>query len=233
MKSLEENKAKLNSAAEKASTEAEEAKSEVKNFAEKARDIFEESKKAHAAAVSDIVKSAVDTEGTLFVELAASDKEAQEIKNGFVSIDVETTGIDAKSNDITAIAAVKYIDGIKVDAFYTDIKPSDVEESNDPDIKDALDKFFDFLKHDGKTLPIVTHFSRFAMNFLKRKSEENKIPVKASYFDICKLSKIIDPELEDRKLNTLSAHYKIEGHDSNDAVSDAAAVGEIFLKMTE
>lgn len=217
---------------EKISEEANKKKEEAENFAEKALNVFEEGKKAQAEAVSEIVKSVTGPKEALFVELAANEKNAKEIRSGFVSIDVETTGIDANSNEITSIAAVKYVDGIKVDAFFTNVKANE-EESENPDIKQALNMFCEFLKHDGKTLPIVTHFSRFALNFLKKKSEENNIGVKATYFDIHKLSKSINPDLEDHKLNTLSKHYNIEGHEGNDAVSDAAAVGEIFIKMTK
>ena len=233
---VEEKKAYLSDAAEeiseKISEEANKKKEKAENFAEKALNVFEEGKKAQAEAVSEIVKLVADPKETLFVELTANEKNAKDIRNGFVSIDVETTGIDANSNEITSIAAVKYVDGIKVDAFFTNVKANE-EESENPDIKQALNMFCEFLKHDGKTLPIVTHFSRFALNFLKKKSEENNIGVKATYFDIHKFSKSINPDLEDHKLNTLCAHYDIKDHEGNDAVSDAAAVGEIFIKMTE
>ena len=204
------------------------------NFVEKARDVFEEGKKAQSEVVNNLVKSVTDPKETLFIELTANEKNAKEIRNEFVSIDIEATGIDANSNEITGIAAVKYINGTKTDAFFTNVKTNDSqEESSDPDIRKALNMLFDFSQNEGKALPIVTHYTRYALNSLKKKSEENNIGVKATYFDIYKLSKSINPDFEDHKLNTLSSHYGLVGHESNDAVSDAAAVGEIFLKMTE
>ena len=41
----------------------------------------------------------------------------------FISVDIETTGIDFKADMITEIGAVKYVKGIKADAFSQLVNP--------------------------------------------------------------------------------------------------------------
>ena len=230
---IEKVKADLKDESEKIDSDVDEAVSDAKEAIEKIKSgsILDK--------VADALKEVKDvlTE-TNVTELEPTMENAEKIKDAFVSIDVETTGIGAKDNNITGMAAVKFIDGELVSSYACQIKgfagEGEEEKEDAVEIREGLKGFLKFIKADGvETYPIVTHFSKFAMTFITKELTENKLPANISYLDIRKLSKQINPDFENHKLNTLSEYYKIPDHNGNDAVSDSKAIGQIFLAMIE
>ena len=230
---IEELKSRVNEEAEKFDSDVDEAVSDAKETIEKIKSgsILDKA----ADALKEAKEFLVETNIT---EIEPTMENAEKIKDAFVSIDVETTGIGAKDNNITGMAFVKFIDGEPVSSYACQIKgfAGEGEEEKDDavEIKEALKEFLKFINKEGEgTYPIVTHFSNYAMAFLIKELTENKLLAKISYLDIRKLSKQINPDFENHKLNTLSEYYKIPDHNGNDAVSDSKAIGQIFLAMIE
>ena len=104
----------------------------------------------------------------------------------YVSIDLETTGLNPKTDKIIEIGAVKVIDGKAVDTFRTYVNPGRVLEERiveltgicqeqvdeAPPIGDVLPALAEFLED----LPLLGHRILFDYSFLKKAAANQKLP---------------------------------------------------------
>lgn len=94
----------------------------------------------------------------------------------FVSVDVETTGLDPENERIIEISAIKFVDFSPVEHFHTFINPekhipdkiSKINEITDDMVKDAplfsqiSDQLFDFMRD----FPLIAYNAKFDIGFL-------------------------------------------------------------------
>lgn len=158
----------------------------------------------------------------------------------YTIIDLETTGFSpARGDKIIEVAAIKLDQGNNiVDRFSTLVNPNrDISNYEIHGIEPSLvkkapllDEIAPYLKAliNGSTL--VAHNAGFDLRFLNAELFEKSVD------GICtiKLSRLVEPDLPNRKLSTLCNYYDIEIGSSHQAFDDALATAKLFsiLKRT-
>lgn len=162
----------------------------------------------------------------------------------FISFDLETTGFIAGVDQITEIAAVKFVDGEPLGIFSTLVNPqrSIPEEVQrvtgitpemvvgKPTIDSLLDSFADFCGDDV----VVAHNANFDFQFLQSDIQkfESKAP-KGFVLDTLALSRKAIPGLMNYKLGTIVQHLKINTEVFHRAQHDATYCGHLFKNIIE
>lgn len=155
----------------------------------------------------------------------------------YVCVDVETTGLNPKSENIIEIGAVKVVDGQVVDTFQSFLKPRKPLE----DRIVALTGITDEMLADAPTgnlvmplfaefcgeLPLVGHNLIFDYAFLKRAMLNEKRSFERKGVDTLKIARKYLPELESRNLGFLCQHFDIT-HTAHRALGDAQATVQLF-----
>jgi len=155
----------------------------------------------------------------------------------YVSIDLETTGLNPKLDKIIEIGAVKVIDGTIVDHFHTYVNPGRKLEERIKELTgigqeqvDAalyIEEFFPQLLEFLGDLPLLGHRILFDYSFLKKAAVDQKRVFEKKGIDTLRLARIFLPELEHRTLPYLCEYYQI-AHDAHRAFADADATNRLY-----
>lgn len=160
----------------------------------------------------------------------------------YVCVDLETTGLNPKSDRIIEIGAVHVRDGEIVGTFQTFVNPRRLLEERiteltgitKEDLADApvLDEVFDdFLEFAGE-LPLLGHSVLFDYSFLKKAAVDRKKTFERNGVDTLKIARKYLPELESRGLGFLCKHYGIP-HQAHRALEDAKATVALYERLEE
>lgn len=157
----------------------------------------------------------------------------------FVSLDLETTGVDPKKDKIIELGAVKFDLKNQKETLQFFINPgitlpqliTHITGITDKDLQDAppFDKKADEIKKFIGDLPIVGHNIKFDTDFLK----ENNIEIKNPEYDTFEFAGILLPNLPSYSLEILSHTLDLRHKEKHRALGDAIASAELFLKLTE
>ena len=161
----------------------------------------------------------------------------------FVVFDVETTGSSAKSNGaLTEVGAVKIVGGVVVDQFSTLVNPERPIEpfvmrltginnrmvADAPLAGDVMGPFEEFV--EGCVL--VGHNVSFDCSFIAAAREAAGLPPLPNLvLDTLKLSRALVPGLKRYRLSSLATHFGVRAMPNHRALSDAAATGEVFVRL--
>ena len=167
----------------------------------------------------------------------------QSLDDTYVVFDLETTGFSPTQNRIIEIGAVKVVDGKIVDKFSTFVNPEvpipfRIEELtgiNDnmvldaPVIEQALPDFMDFCQD----AVMVAHNASFDMSFIEENCRRQEIEKEFTSVDTVALARVLLPQLNRYKLDTVAKalHVSLENH--HRAVDDAGCTADIFVKFVE
>ncbi len=163
--------------------------------------------------------------------------------NEFVCLDIETTGLSYKDNEIIEIGLVKIADGQIVEKYSTLIKPqkplvefitkltgiTDDLLINAPVFSEVYPKIKNFI---GQNI-LVAHNIKFDFDMLNQEFLRLGSPsLTNKLLDTQELALILYPHFYSHKLSALAKNFNIllKAHR---ALNDALAVAEIFLKMHE
>lgn len=168
-----------------------------------------------------------------------------EIKcDDFISIDIETTGLDAKVDRVIEFAAHRFVKGENVDSFSTLIDPkiniplfiTNLTGINNnsvigkPEFNDVINDIIDFVGDR----PIVGHNIQFDLGFLFEKSSRIKSILSNNIvFDTYTLSKIFCYNSKSFSLISLCHYFDIQIFESHRASEDAKNSGILFLKLID
>lgn len=164
------------------------------------------------------------------------------ITDTYVSIDLETTGLNPKRDKIIEIGAVKVAEGQIRDSFSVFVNPGrilderiiqltgirDEQLANAPYIEDVLPEVMDFLED----LPLLGHSVLFDFSFLKKAAADRKLQFEKKAVDTLKIARKYLAELEHRSLDYLCQYYKIE-HRAHRAMEDARATHFLYRRLVE
>ncbi len=158
-----------------------------------------------------------------------------------VVFDIETTGLSNRTCKIIEIGAVKIKGREIIDKFdifvdpecpipeeitkLTSITNEDVKGA--PKEREALEQFFEFA---GDSL-LIAHNANFDIGFIRVASERQEIPFNNAYLDTLGLSRYVNPELKNHKLDTIVEHYKIGDFHHHRASDDANVLALVFIEM--
>ena len=160
----------------------------------------------------------------------------------FVCVDLETTGLNPKTDRIIEIGMVKVREGKIMDQFSSLINPrqqleerieqitgiTQKELENQPLQKEILPQILEFLEEDV----LLGHRVLFDYSFLKRAFTNEKIPFERKGIDTLKIARKVVADCESKSLPKLCSHYGIEYHPHR-ALSDALATVELYRKLSE
>ncbi|KYG92335.1 hypothetical protein A0U40_05170 [[Bacillus] sp. KCTC 13219] len=192
----------------------------------------------------------INSEGNLAIDGLANSKTVREHKGkslisfpeSFCVIDIETTGLDSRFDEIIEIAAIKVENGQIVEERSSLVKPSEeIDEYiteltgisnemvvNENPINIVLDDFMDFWK--GYTL--VGHNVNFDINFLYDNSIKHGVKYLSNDFiDTLRISRRLIPELNSHKLKIIAEHFRIPAEIEHRALDDARRTNAIFEQL--
>lgn len=173
-------------------------------------------------------------------EIAVNPK-GQSIYDSFVVFDLETTGFSCVQNQIIEIGAVKVVDGKITDRFSTFVNPKvpipfRIEEltgiSDDmvlsaPPIEEILPQFMQFC--EGCIM--VAHNASFDMSFIEENCQRLGIPCEKTVVDTVAMARVLLPQLNRFKLDTVAKALGVSLENHHRAVDDAGCTAEIFEKF--
>ncbi len=160
--------------------------------------------------------------------------------DSYISIDLETTGLNPKRDKIIEIGAVKVVHGVCTEAFETFVNPgqklperiveltgiTDGMLEGAPYIAEVLPELFAFCGEE----PLLGHSILFDYSFLKKAAVDKKITFEKKAVDTLKIARKYLSDLEHRNLDFLCHYYGIPHH-AHRASEDARATHELFLKL--
>lgn len=160
-----------------------------------------------------------------------------------VVVDIETTGLNPKTDRITEIAAYKINNGEITDTFKSLVNPEmEISEEiveltgiTNEMVKDA-DKVEDvlrsFLGFCGNAI-IVAHNAEFDLSFIKHNLSLIDIEYKPTIIDTLALTRGLIPDLKRFKLNDVCEAVGVELKNNHRADNDAEATALVFIKLCE
>lgn len=165
-----------------------------------------------------------------------------EKQENYVCVDLETTGLNPKTDKIIEIGAVRVENGVRTEVFETFVNPAcilppkiteltgitDEELKSAPDIADVLPDFVEFLREDV----LLGHSVLFDYSFIKKAAVNNRIKFERMGIDTLKIARRFLPELESRSLDFLCGHYAIP-HKAHRALADAEATCLLYDRLWE
>jgi DNA polymerase-3 subunit epsilon len=162
----------------------------------------------------------------------------------FIAFDLETTGIQPKTDAIVEIGAVRFDGAEPVDTFCSLINPgrpippeasavngiTDEMVAGKPTVENVL---ADLAAFCGE-LPLVAHNAPFDFKFLLSAVETHKAKAPSGpVLDTCALSRIVFPGMINYKLGTLVNHFGFPPGDFHRAEIDSVHCGRLFAHIIE
>ncbi len=161
----------------------------------------------------------------------------------FVVFDIETTGLSAQNDSIIEIGAVKIQGGKIIDTLCTYVTPdmpipdhitnltgiSNEMVDGAPSAEEAIKNFVDFV---GKRM-LIAHNADFDMGFIRRDTAKYGLEFDNPYLDTVALSRYLNPDLKNHKLDTVAKHYELEDFNHHRACDDATILAHIFFCMVQ
>lgn len=160
--------------------------------------------------------------------------------NDYICVDLETTGLNPKTDRIIEIGAVKVRNGEVADTFESLVNPGRPLEERIINITGIRDDMLtgkpfirkilpDFLAFAGEDI-LLGHSVLFDFAFLKKAVVNEKGSFERMGVDTLKIARCFLKDLPHRSLPFLSEYYGIP-HTAHRALSDAMATTELYDKL--
>ena len=170
-------------------------------------------------------------------------RSAEPLDGTFIVFDLETTGLNPASEEITEIAAVRVVEGEIRDSFQTYVNPhkpipaeiteltgiSDETVADAPDLDKAVPEFLTWAG-EGQ-YPLVAHNAGFDMGFLRTACQRLGIEREFTSIDTLEMSRLMLPHMHKFKLNILAKELQVGPFEHHRASEDAAVLGRIYVKL--
>lgn len=159
----------------------------------------------------------------------------------YVAIDLEMTGLNAKTDHILEVAAVRIRKGKETAFFSAVVNPKvhlseDIttltgitgqEAENGADLDETLSAFLEFLGEDI----LVGQNIIFDYSFLKQWAVNHKLVLEKKSVDTLKLARIFLPKEQKKNLESLCTYFEVERVNAHRALEDVRETVQIFEKM--
>ncbi len=160
----------------------------------------------------------------------------------YTVVDLETTGLNPKTDRIIEIGAVKVRNGVLTEAFETLVNPGrklqdqiaeltgirNEELETAPDIEQVIPLLLDFIGTDI----LVGHRILFDYSFIKKAAVNQNLTFEKEAIDTLALAKKFLPHLESRRLPFLCQYFGIP-HQAHRALQDAEATAALYAKLKD
>lgn len=202
-------------------------------------------------AFPDVIKAVKDKnikplygcEGYLVNDIGAIVKNShgQDLNSTYVVFDLETTGLNKRTDKIIEIGAVKIENGKIKDRFSTFVNPQQPIEpkvskltgiydemvGDAPVEEEILPEFIDFI---GDSI-LVAHNASFDTAFIRRYMTERGNNLDNTIIDTVGLARTLLPKLSNFKLDTVCVELGVSLENHHRAVHDAEATALCFLEF--
>ena len=162
--------------------------------------------------------------------------------DSYVCIDLETTGLNPKTDKIIEIGIVKVENNSVVQEWETFVNPGrrleeriveltgihDEQLLSAPGIEEALPRLLEIA---GDSV-LLGHSVQFDFSFVKKAAVNQRISFEKDGIDTLKIARKYLADLESRSLPCLCRHYGIS-HSAHRALHDAKATVELYRKLAE
>ena len=200
---------------------------------------------SHALDKGDTFKVIYGVEGYLVDDMKeiVENSKGQSLDSTYVVFDIETTGFSPTKNKIIEIGAVKVENGKIIDRFNEFVNPDvpipfEIERLtgiNDsmvmgaPKIDVILPKFLEFVGNAA----LVAHNASFDVSFIGHNAGLLGLKFHPTVLDTVTLARVLLPNLNRYKLDTVAKALNISLENHHRAVDDAEATANIFVKFIE
>lgn len=163
--------------------------------------------------------------------------------NTFVVVDIETTGLNLKNDDIIELSAIKLKNGKIIDKFTSICKPRSPIKK---EIEQLIGVTNDMVEHAYPSNQVVVEFLQFAdnsilvgynigfdYNFIKECAGKENIVIEHKTFDCIPYVKKLFPNLPNYKLNSSIKALGLNELTNNSTMSTATTFTEMFLKIID
>ena len=165
----------------------------------------------------------------------------QSIDTTYCVLDLETTGLSAKTEKITEIGIMKVVNGEVVDIFSEFVNPekhipervqeitgiTDDMVIDSPKIEELFPKILEFI--NGSVL--VAHNATFDIGFLKNIAKDLGYDFDYTYVDTLPLARKLYPNLKKHKLGKIAEHLGIEVLVAHRALDDVDTTVKVLKEM--
>lgn len=161
------------------------------------------------------------------------------MRGDLIAFDLETTGLNANTDEIIEIGIAKFRDGEMIDRFRSFVKPSisipaDITHLTGIHPEDVEDApcFAELVPQLGEffgDLPVIAHNASFDMSFMRRHDMLDTNPV----IDTFELASIILPSSPRYSLYSLTSTAGIKLENAHRALDDAIATGHLYWHLWE
>lgn len=163
------------------------------------------------------------------------------IDGEYVAFDLETTGLDARTDTIIEIGAVRMRGGEVVDRFASFADPghplsaktvsltniTDEMLRGAPDPDEAVCAFLDWTGG----APLVAHNAEFDVGFVREACRKIGREFDPLYIDTLVLAQYLCPKLGNHRLDTVANHLELPPFHHHRAFDDAGVCGGIFANL--
>lgn len=166
------------------------------------------------------------------------------LPSSYTVVDLETTGLDPKWNDIIEFGALRVEDGVVIDHFSSLVNPGyEIDDfiteltgitnemlSSAHDITDVLPEFLDFI---GDSI-IIGHNVNFDINFIYDTCIEIlHRPFKNDFLDTMRLSRRLFPQERHHRLCDLVNRFNVDDTIEHRALADADQTNRCYLYIKQ
>uniref|UniRef100_A0A7C4VU45 DNA polymerase III PolC-type n=1 Tax=Fervidobacterium thailandense TaxID=1008305 RepID=A0A7C4VU45_9BACT len=161
----------------------------------------------------------------------------------YVVIDLETTGLNPRQDEIMEIGAVKTRKGEVIEEFHTFVKPEQLKEKslkitgitvemleNAPQIGEVVEKLYNFL--EGCVL--VAHNADFDVTFLQNTFSKFGLNFNPPYIDTLRLANaLLRNKIKSFSLDRLVDYFGLGTFQHHRALDDARVTAKVFWKLVD
>ena len=172
--------------------------------------------------------------------------EERALDGEFICFDLETTGLNAVSDKIIEIGAVRIKNNKILDEFCTFVDPeTSIPEriteitgitgdmvKGAPKEREAMEKFMEFC---GSSPVLVAHNANFDVSFIKATCKRLGIEFSFTFVDSVPMSRCLIMSIKNHKLDTVAKYLKIPEFNHHRASDDARALANqaIYLEPSQ
>lgn len=164
-------------------------------------------------------------------------------KSSLVVFDFETTGLDAREDEIIEIGAIR-LENFEPVEEYSTLLSVDQELSStitkltgitsdmlngQPVLKSVLPEFLKFI---DKSI-LVAHNAEFDMGFLRAACKKLGYNILWPSFCTLKLARQLLPQLESKNLDSLARHYELSFEARHRSIGDAKVTAAVLKKLLD
>ena len=163
--------------------------------------------------------------------------------NEYVVLDLEMTGLSAKTDQIIEIGAIKIKDNKMVESFGGLVNPSCKIPTRVVELTGITDEMVQQGMNKDEAIPQLLDFIEgqilvgqnigFDYSFLKQWAVNHKRPLEVKACDTLKIARVLLPSEQSKKLEALCAYFGIERAREHRAMDDAIETWQVFEKLKE